>query len=39
MNTFEHLLYDALVDALAAAWKAAEAANQAEQVESVREAA
>ena len=38
MNTFEHLIYDALIDAMAAAWKAAEAANQAH-TEETREAA
>ena len=38
MNTFEHLIYDALIDAMAHAWKAADAANQAEQ-DTVREAA
>ena len=39
MNTFEHLFYDALIDAMAAAWKAADAANQAEHEESALEAA
>lgn len=39
MNSFEHLLYDALIDAMDAAWKAADAANAPVVEETLREAA
>lgn len=38
VNSFEHLIYDALIDAMDAAWKAADAANTPVD-EPVREAA
>ena len=39
MNSFEHLLYDALLDAMDAAWKAADAANAPVVEETLKEAA
>ncbi len=39
MNTFEHLIYDALIDAMDAAWKAADAANSEAETETLKKAA